>query len=244
MSRNIADPRRVGGVSLSTRRGFVAAASLSAVSLYGLWAGLGAAPLRFWDLGGSGMDGMNMSGDGHGGAGVLSPEAFRGLAEEFNAKHRQADGSVSVQQMVAGQSMPGMSMPAEPEGSGQSMAGMEMPDSVNHSEHAMPGTTEQAASLSGETSPLEVYLLAQQWSFDPSVLRLSANQSYRFRMMAIDAAHGASLQLGKASHIIRLPKGALVEQDLSFTQPGEYLLYCTMYCGEGHQFMSGKIIVS
>jgi cytochrome c oxidase subunit 2 len=244
MSPNIAGPRQVGRASLSTRRGFVAAVSLGAVSLYGLWAGVGAAPLRFWDLGGSGIDGMDMSGDGHGGADGLSPEAFRGLADEFNAKHRQADGSVSVQPMPAGQSMPGMSMPAESEGSGQSMPGMKMPDSTNHSGHEMPATSEQASSLSGETSPLDVYLLAQQWSFDPSVLHLSANQSYRFRMMAVDAAHGASLQLGKASHIIRLPKGALVEQELSFTQPGEYLLYCTMYCGEGHQFMSGKIIVS
>jgi plastocyanin len=244
MSRNIAGPRQVGRASLSTRRGFVAAASLGAVSLYGLWAGLGAAPLRFWDLGGSGMDSMDMSGDGHGGAGGLSPEAFRSLAEEFNAKYRQPDGSVSVQPMPAGQTMPGMAMPGEPEGSGRSMPGMEVPDSANHAEHTMPTTTEQAASLSGETSPLDVYLLAQQWSFDPSVLHLSANQSYRFRMMAVDVAHGASLQLGKASHIIRLPKGALVEQELSFTQPGEYLVYCTMYCGEGHQFMSGKIIIS
>ena len=244
MSRNIAGPRQVGRASLSTRRGFVAAGSLGAVSLYGMWAGLGAAPLRFWDLGGSGMDGMDMSGGGHGGAGGLSPEAFRGLADEFNAKHRQADGSVSVQPLPSGQSMPGMVMPAEPESSDQSMPGMEMPGTADHSGHTMPDTAEQAVSLSEETSPLDVYLLAQQWSFDPSVLRLSANQPYRFRMMAVDAAHGASLQLGKASHIIRLPNGALVEQELSFTRPGEYLLYCTMYCGEGHQFMSGKIVVS
>ena len=140
--------------------------------------------------------------------------------------------------------MPGMVMPAEPESSDQSMPGMEMPGTADHSGHTMPDTAEQAVSLSEETSPLDVYLLAQQWSFDPSVLRLSANQPYRFRMMAVDAAHGASLQLGKASHIIRLPNGALVEQELSFTRPGEYLLYCTMYCGEGHQFMSGKIVVS
>ncbi|MCC7482146.1 MAG: hypothetical protein IT541_11555 [Hyphomicrobiales bacterium] len=244
MSRNIADPRQDGRASFSTRRGFVAAFSLGAVSLYGLWAGLGAAPLRFWDLGGSGMDGMDMSGDGHGGAGGLSPEAFRDLAEEFNAKHRQADGSVSVQPMATGQSMPGMAMPAASEESSQSMPGMEMPDSTGHSGHAMPAAPEQAASLGGETPPLDVYLLAQQWSFEPSVLRLSAKHPYRFRIMAVDAAHGASLQLGTASHIIRLPKAALVEQELSFAQPGKYLLYCTMYCGEGHQFMSGKIVVS
>lgn len=244
MSQSTSHVSQHGRASLSTRRGFVAAASLGAVSLYGVWAGLGAAPLRFWDLSGSGKDGMDMSGDGHGGAGGLSPGAFRVLADEFNAKHQQADGSVSVQPMPAGHPMPGMAMPAESEGSGQSMPGMEMPGATDHSGHAMPDASEQASSLRVETSPLDVYVLAQKWSFEPSVLRLSANQSYRFRMMAVDAAHGASLQLGRASHIIRLPKGALVEQELSFKEPGEYLLYCTMYCGEGHQFMSGKIVVS
>lgn len=245
MFRNVSGPRQGGRASLTTRRGFVAAASLGAVSLYGLWAGLGAAPLRFWDLGGgSGMAGMDMSAGGHGAAGGLSPEAFRSLVEEFTAKYRQADGSVSVQPKPAEQSMPGMSMTVEPGTSDQSMPGMEMPGSTDHSGHTMPGTMEQAASPGGEAPPLDVYVLAERWSFDPGVLRLNANRSYRFRMMAVDAAHGASMQLGKASHIVRLPKGVLVEQELSFTQPGEYLLYCTMYCGEGHQFMSGKIIVS
>lgn len=243
MSQDITGRRQLGRGSLSTRRGFVAVASLSAVSLYGLWAGLGAAPLRFWDLGGGDMSGMDMSG-GHGAADGLPPDEFRRMADEFNAKHRQADGSVSVQPMPAGQSMPGMAMTAEPEASHQAMPGMEMPDTADHSGQAMPGLAERPASHNGEASALDVYILAQQWSFDPSVLRLSANQSYRFRMMSVDAAHGASMQLGSASRIIRLPREALVEQELSFTQPGDYLLYCTMYCGEGHQFMSGKIVVS
>jgi cytochrome c oxidase subunit 2 len=59
--------------------------------------------------------------------------------------------------------------------------------------------------------------------------------------MAVDAAHGASLQLGPASEIIRLPKGVQVERTITFTRPGTYLVYCTIYCGEGHQFMSGKL---
>ena len=246
MFRNIASPRQAGRTSLSTRRSFVAAASLSAVSLYGLWAGLGSAPLRFWDLGGTGMDGMEMSGggEGHGRSSGPTPDEFRSIAEEFNTKHRQADGSVAVEPVLAGQSMPGMVPPGNAGGASESMPGMEMPAASDHSAHTMPGMTAQAESESPAGSPLDVYLVAQQWSFDPAVLRLRANQPYRFRMMAVDAAHGASLQLGRASHIIRLPKGSLVERELSFTQPGEYLLYCTMYCGEGHQFMSGKVIVS
>lgn len=38
-------------VNLTTRRSFIAVASLGAVSLYGHWAAVGAAPLRFWEQG-------------------------------------------------------------------------------------------------------------------------------------------------------------------------------------------------
>ena len=92
--------------------------------------------------------------------------------------------------------------------------------------------------------PIDVYLMAMQWGYLPSVLRLEAGVPYRFRMMAIDIAHGASVQLGAGARIIRLRPGVLVEQELSFAQPGEYLLYCTVYCGLPHDRMQGRILVA
>jgi heme/copper-type cytochrome/quinol oxidase subunit 2 len=128
--------------------------------------------------------------------------------------------------------------------SAMEMLGMDMTAGESASGHDSTNSATGSASHDAGSAARDVYLLAQQWSFEPAVLRLGVNQAYRFRMMAVDAAHGASLQLGTAGHIIRLPKGALVERQLTITKPGEYLLYCTMYCGEGHQFMSGKIIVA
>lgn len=195
--------------SPTTRRGFIAAASLGAVSLYGLWAGLGATPLRFRAPPKSSGDAVDTAGmgahEGHGTPQGPAPDEFRRMTEEFIARHQQPDGSVLVEPNATGQSMAGMTMPAD---------------------------------------SLDVFMLAQQFSFEPSLLRLRSGVPYRFKLMAIDAAHGASLQLGRASHIVRLPGGAVVERQLVFTEPGEYLLYCTVYCGEGHQFMHGKIQVS
>lgn len=235
MFGNTVCTRRKGEASLITRRGFVAAASLGAVSLYGLWAGLGAAPLRFWDLGGSGMD---MSDSGHGGDNEPSPDEFRKMAEDYNAKFLQADGSVAIGPASAGHDMAAMDTSANAGHARHAMPGMDMPDSPTS------GAAESKASHNEGTAALDVYLLAQKWSFEPAVLRLKINQNYRFRMMAVDAAHGASIQLGNAGHIMRLPKGALVDRQLTITRLGEFLLYCTIYCGEGHQFMSGKIIVA
>jgi len=92
--------------------------------------------------------------------------------------------------------------------------------------------------------PVDVYLMAQKFSYSPDVLRLKAGVPYRFRMMADDITHGASIQLGAASRIIRLRPNVVTEQTLTFPQPGEYLVYCTVYCGPAHDAMHGRIVVA
>ena len=43
---------------------------------------------------------------------------------------------------------------------------------------------------------------------------------------------------------MRVPAGRLSEMIMTFNRPGEYLVCCTVYCGEGHDRMQGKIIVT
>ena len=93
-------------------------------------------------------------------------------------------------------------------------------------------------------APVDVYLMAYQWGFTPAVLRLEAGVPYRFRMMAVDVAHGASLQLGRGSRIVRLRPGTLMEQEYRFTRPGEHFIYCTVYCGLPHDRMQARLIVA
>lgn len=215
--------------SFTTRRSFLALTSLGAVSLYGQWAALGAAPLRFWEAGGSTGGEMKMEGSGHdehGGGAAGNTDEFRKVVEKFIEDHKQPDGSVLVDAQSTG-TMPGMTMDA-------SM-------STSHDVSAMAGMSGHSDSHDTMNMPPEVYLLAQQWSFEPAWLKLRAGVAYKLKLMAADAAHGASLQLGPAGQIIRLPKGVPVERQFTFTTPGSYLLYCTVYCGEGHQYMSGKL---
>lgn len=211
---------------LTTRRGFIAAASLGAVSLYGLWAAYGAAPFRLSSSDGRGAahEPAAESG-GHGGHGAAgrgpSVAEFRRESEAFLARHRQPDGSVRV----------------EPAGAA---APLSAADSGGHAGHGA-GHDAPAPMAAG---PADVYLLVQQWSFEPDILHLRASAPYRLRMMAVDVAHGASLRLGPASRIVRLRPGVAVEQEIAFTRPGAYLVYCTLYCGIGHDRMSGRILVT
>jgi cytochrome c oxidase subunit II len=242
------DPRADRRRAWTTRRGFVAGTSLAGVSLYGLWAAYGAAPLSLWGMEPEDAHGpadAAPKGLGHGGHGAAmtgpSPEEFRRLVDEFIARHQLPDGSVAPDAAIAHES------PAAAEGAQHAPV-----HGAGHGAHSAPPTAGEGHGITegsvesdtAATAPADVYLAVQQWLFEPTVLRLRRGVPYRFRIMALDVSHGASLQLGRGSRIIRLRPGVLAERELTFTRPGEYLVYCTVYCGLGHDHMSATIVVA
>jgi plastocyanin len=217
-----------GKPHFTTRRGFITAAGFGVVSLYGLWVAYGAAPLRL--LGSraeeSMMESMSGASGEHGASGGPGPEEFRRLAEGFAETNKVPDGSVRPPRL----------RPAEPSGERAAHPGADRAGMAEAAPDALPRPTDAEA--------MDIYLMAYQWGYQPAVLRLEAGMPYRFRMMAMDVTHGASLQVGGRGHIIRLRAGVLVEQELRFARTGEYLVYCTNYCGILHDRMQGKIIVT
>lgn len=198
----------------TTRRGFVAAAGFGIVGLYGLWAGYGAAPLPFLGR----HDESAGEGGAHGGEGGHGAGgAF--APEEFRR---------NVEEFAARYRQPDGSV--KPDGAGGAADA--------HAGHGMGHAAEAAGG------PDDVYLMAFQWGFAPGVLRLEADRPYRLRMMAVDVSHGAAIQFGPGSRIVRLRTNTLVEQTMTFARPGEHLVYCTVYCGPGHARMQGRLIVA
>lgn len=125
------------------------------------------------------------------------------------------------------------------------------PASAGHDGHdqhaAMPAPMPSVASASAhETAdaPIEVYLSAGRFAFEPDDLRLEKGRTYRFHMMATDVAHGASIAFGRASRIVRLRPDTVTTLDLTFRETGRHLVYCTVYCGLGHDAMHASITVA
>lgn len=305
----------------TTRRGFVSCVGFGVVSLYGLWAAYGAAPLSFSALGGEGGGGGH--GGGHGGGG-MSPDEFRELAEAFIEANELPDGSVKPQstQMAAMDMSAENGAAAHAEGEAAHLeaegahveaeaahvdapgahadgeaahveaeaahlevevAHVEAEAAHTHAEgeaahaevevaHVEPVAAHiegeaphvegevahvegEAAHVEGEAAhvegdeahdevaPIDIYIMASRYYYEPDVLRLVVNTPYRLRVMAMDTGHGASINMDAGSHIIRGPAETLLEKQITFTAPGEHLVYCTVYCGEGHDFMRSKIIV-
>ena len=86
--------------------------------------------------------------------------------------------------------------------------------------------------------------MATRYGYEPELLRLEHDVLYRFRMMAVDADHGISMNFRMGSRMIRCRARMLTEMTARFTRPGKYMVYCTVYCGEGHDQMKGTIIVA
>lgn len=230
-------------------------------------------PLALLGMGDAHPAGGDDSHDAHGGGGGgPAVDEFRRLTEAFVEEYRMADGSVYPSRLAArpGRAVDaGMttveSAPvshggaADMHGSHDMMAAASGPASHggaadSHGSHDMtapsgdgghqPGNPAHGDGLAAAgAAPLDVYLLAEKWSFEPALLRLDAGVPYRFRMMATDVSHGASIQFGRGGRMIRLRPNSLAEMEATFTKPGSYLVHCTVYCGQAHDFMQARIDV-
>ena len=86
----------------------------------------------------------------------------------------------------------------------------------------------------------DVYLVARMWSWYP-ILKLREGETYRIHMSSVDLNHGFSLQplninfqvLPGYDHVITMTP----------TTTGEFTIVCNEFCGIGHDYMIGKIIV-
>ncbi len=251
----------------TTRRGFITGMGFGAVGLYGVWAAYGAAPLPFGNHHetlhqghGDAAGTLGHAGADHDAGSAMTPEAFRREHAAFVDRFKRPDGSVEP---VAGQAvshdtghhdMNAHDMghhdvdahdmgyhDMDAHGAGHhDMNAHGAEDGHDMSGHAMSHTAHGADA----DQPVDLYLLAFMWGYNPDILRLRTGVRYRLRMMADDITHGASFQLGAASRIIRLRPDSVSDQIITFTKPGTVLIYCTVYCGAGHDQMQGKIIVT
>ena len=86
----------------------------------------------------------------------------------------------------------------------------------------------------------DAFLVAKAWSWEP-VLELEKGETYRIHLSSLDFQHGFSL------YPLNINYMAIPGQDyvltIKPTTSGEFSIICNEYCGLGHHFMAGKLIV-
>lgn len=88
---------------------------------------------------------------------------------------------------------------------------------------------------------IEVQMAALMFSFAPNEVRVPAGRRVRFRLTSADVTHGFMIS-GTNANTMVMP-GYISQFTTVFTRPGDYLIVCHEFCGNGHHIMSGRLIV-
>ncbi len=97
-------------------------------------------------------------------------------------------------------------------------------------------------TLSGNEDPPRVVTLeARRFAYTPAVIELNKDQPVILELISKDGLHGFNApQLGLRSDV-----APQAPARLSFTphEKGRFLFHCDIFCGSGHDEMSGEIVV-
>lgn len=94
----------------------------------------------------------------------------------------------------------------------------------------------------GKTSPVKnISMTAKKWEFDPSEIRVKMGERVRLTIKSIDVKHGFAIPEFDVKQDLEPQKDTIVEFVAS--KKGEFTFFCSVFCGEGHQDMKGKLIV-
>ena len=88
---------------------------------------------------------------------------------------------------------------------------------------------------------IEVQMAAIMFAFAPNEVRVPAGRRIRFRLTSADVTHGFMIA-GTNANTMVIP-GYISQFTTVFHQPGDYLIVCNEFCGNGHHVMSGRLIV-
>lgn len=87
----------------------------------------------------------------------------------------------------------------------------------------------------------EFDMVARQWKFEPSTIRVNQNDKVVLKIKNEDVPHGFAIsELGINQ---RLEPGKTTIVKFTASKKGEFSFFCFVPCGEGHGNMKGKLIV-
>lgn len=86
-----------------------------------------------------------------------------------------------------------------------------------------------------------VRIVAEQYNFVPTCVRVPQNTPVKFRLTSADVIHGFLIPDTNVNTMV-IP-GYVSEVRTQFTTAGKHLMPCHEYCGVGHQAMWANVIV-
>ena len=87
-----------------------------------------------------------------------------------------------------------------------------------------------------------VTMIAMTFGFDPGEIEIPVGSTVHFHMTSPDVTH--AIQVPNTNINAMIMPGYISKISHTFNKKGEFLMLCNEYCGTGHHFMMGTIIVN
>lgn len=97
----------------------------------------------------------------------------------------------------------------------------------------------QKIKPTGQTKEFNLELF--NWGFEPKIITVQAGDLVKFNVITRDIDHGIGINEFMVNK--RVQPGQVTKVEFLADKRGQFRMYCTVPCGEGHLTMEGKLIV-
>lgn len=99
-----------------------------------------------------------------------------------------------------------------------------------------------APTSSNAQSPVEIRVTARRFEFQPKTITVHQGDRVRLTIRSLDGDHGFAIDaLGISKEVTRDRDGVV---EFTADKVGRYKFYCSVFCGDGHDKMTGELIVA
>jgi cytochrome c oxidase subunit 2 len=99
----------------------------------------------------------------------------------------------------------------------------------------------QLPAIHAQDQPHVIKIQAKRFSFTPSEITLTQGQTTKLAITSVDVTHG--LVIPELGVNVTLPKGKLIEVEVTPQQIGTFHGQCGHFCGVGHASMTFSVEV-
>ena len=99
---------------------------------------------------------------------------------------------------------------------------------------------QQTQAPAAEPKVFEV--VARKFEFEPARIEVDAGDRVRLIVRSADGVHGVGIKKFRVSKLV--PRGGdTVTIDFVASEPGTFPIVCSEFCGDGHEDMTGTLVV-
>jgi cytochrome c oxidase subunit 2 len=93
------------------------------------------------------------------------------------------------------------------------------------------------------SAPRVIEVTAKRFAFEPASIEVTEGERVRLNVKSADGVHGLQIKKFRVNSLI--PRGGEpVTIEFVATAPGTYEILCSEECGDGHESMSGTLVVA